>query len=99
MKLTHYLELEKIQVDGGRNYYPTSLNLVSLVLLSKNHEKVLPGTPLFHPEASVEQAKSSKTHPPLPVVLEWTQWGFLFSLLASHSPYTYMEGNAHQPPW
>jgi hypothetical protein len=68
------------------------------VLLSKNHEKVLPGTSLFHPEASVEQAKSSKTHPPLPVVLEWTQWGFLFSLLASHSPCTYMEGNARKPP-
>ena len=60
-KFTLYLELEKIQVDGGRNYYPTSLNLASLVLLSKNHEKVLPGTSLFHPEASVEQAKSSKT--------------------------------------
>jgi hypothetical protein len=47
-------------VDEGRNYYPTSFNNLSLVLLSKNHKKVLPGTSLFHPEASVEPAKSSK---------------------------------------
>jgi hypothetical protein len=33
-KFTFYLELEKFQVDGGRNYYPTSLNFVSLALLS-----------------------------------------------------------------
>jgi hypothetical protein len=44
----------EIQVDEGRNYYPTSFNIVSLVPLSKNHEKVLPGTSLFHPEASVK---------------------------------------------
>ena len=25
-KFTFYLELEKIQVDGGRNYYPTNFN-------------------------------------------------------------------------
>ena len=25
-KFTLYLELEKIQVDGGRNYYPTNFN-------------------------------------------------------------------------
>jgi hypothetical protein len=86
-------------VDEGRNYYPTSFNILSLGLLSKNHEKVLPGTSLFHPEASVEPAKSSKTHPPLPVVLEWTQWGFLLSLLASHPLHVYLEGNACQPPW
>ena len=35
-----------VQVDEGRNCYPTSFNLVSLVLLSKNHEKILPGTSL-----------------------------------------------------
>ena len=34
-KLTLYLELEKIQVDGGRNYYPTNFKFVSLALLSK----------------------------------------------------------------
>jgi hypothetical protein len=33
-KFTFYLELEKFQVDGGRNYYPTSLNFLSLALLS-----------------------------------------------------------------
>ncbi len=35
-----------VQVDKGRNYYPTSFNILSLVLLSKHHEKVLPGTSL-----------------------------------------------------
>ena len=34
-KFTLYLELEKIQVDGGRNYYPTNFKFVSLALLSK----------------------------------------------------------------
>ena len=33
-KLTLYLELKKIQVDKGRNYYPTSFKFVSLALLS-----------------------------------------------------------------
>ena len=39
---------------------------------------------------SMKPAKSIKTHPPLPVVLEWTQWCFLLSLLARHSPCTYI---------
>jgi hypothetical protein len=33
-KLTLYLELKKIQVDEGRNYYPTSFKFASLALLS-----------------------------------------------------------------
>jgi hypothetical protein len=40
-----------VQVDESRNYYPTSFNFAPLALLSKNHEKVLLGTSLFHPEA------------------------------------------------
>jgi hypothetical protein len=49
-----------VQVDESRNYYPTSSKLALLAQLSNNHEKVLPGTSFYHPEASVEQAKSSK---------------------------------------
>ncbi len=62
-KLTYYLELKKnpiVQVDGGGNYYPTSFKFASLVLLSKNHEKVLPGTSLFHPEASMNKPNQVK---------------------------------------
>ncbi len=82
-------EIPIVQVDEGRNY-PTSFNFASLALPSKNQEKVLPGTSLFSPRSLREPAKSSKTHPPLPDVLEWTQWGFMLSLLASHSPCTYI---------
>ncbi len=39
--------------------------------------KELPGTSLFCHEAFTNQPISSKTRPPLPVVLDWTQWGFL----------------------
>jgi len=59
---TFYLELEKIQVDGGRNYYSTCFDFLSLVRISKNHEKVLPGTSLFHPEASVNKPNQVKYH-------------------------------------
>jgi hypothetical protein len=58
-----------VQVDGGRNCYPTSFGLASLVLLSRNHEKVLPGTSLFHPEASVNQPNQVK--PTLLSLLFW----------------------------
>ena len=51
-----------VQVDGGRSCYPTSFKLLSLVLLSKNHEKVLPGTSLFHPEASVNKPNQVQEH-------------------------------------
>ena len=66
---TFYLELEKIQVDGGRNYYSTCFDFLSLVRISKNHEKVLPGTSLFHPEASVNQPNQVK--PTLLSLLFW----------------------------
>jgi len=59
-----------VQVDEGRNCYPTSFNLVSLVLLSKNHEKILPGTSLFHPEASVNQPNQVKEYHVLGVAEE-----------------------------
>jgi hypothetical protein len=49
-----------VQVDDGRNCYPNSFKLLSLALLSKNHEKVLPWTSLFHPEASVNQPNQVK---------------------------------------
>ena len=77
-KLTYYLELKKnpiVQVDGGRNYYPTRFKFASLALLSKNHKKVLPGTSLFHPEASVNKPNQVKgimapaTPPLIPVPL------------------------------
>ena len=59
---TFYLELEKIQVNGGRNYYSTCFDFLSLVRISKNHEKVLPGTSLFRPEASVNKPNQVKYH-------------------------------------
>ena len=90
-----------VQVDTGRNYYPTRVKYFLFALLfSKNHEKVLPGTSLFHPEASVKQAKSSETHPPLPVV-----WNGLSGVSCFHCwrviphLHVYLEGNARQPPW
>jgi hypothetical protein len=49
-----------VQVDEARNYYPTSFNFAPLALLSKNHEKVIPGTSLFHPEASVNKPNQVK---------------------------------------
>jgi len=49
-----------VQVDSGRNYYPTSFKLLLPALLSKNHNKVLPGTSLFHPEASVNKPNQVK---------------------------------------
>ena len=58
-----------VQVDEGRNYYPTSFEFASLALLSKNHEKVLPGTSLFHPEASVN--KPNQVKPTLLSLLFW----------------------------
>jgi hypothetical protein len=58
-----------VQVDEGRNYYPTTLEFVSIALLSKNHEKVLPGTSLFHPEASV--TKPNQVKPTLLSLLFW----------------------------
>jgi hypothetical protein len=58
-----------VQVDEGRNYYPTILEFVSIALLSKNHEKVLPGTSLFHPEASV--TKPNQVKPTLLSLLFW----------------------------
>jgi hypothetical protein len=69
-----------VQVDGGRNCYPTSFELVSLVLLSKNHEKVLLGTSLFHPEASVNQPNQVKEHhgshdPSLHQLVPPNEWG------------------------
>jgi hypothetical protein len=55
-------EFPIVQVDKGRNYYPTSFDFASLALLSKNQEKVLPGTSLFHPEASVNKPNQVKKH-------------------------------------
>ncbi len=79
-----------VQVDEGRNCYPTSFNDVALALLSEKPQKSTSWDLTFSPRSLREPAKSSKTHPPLPVVLEWTQWGFLLSLLASHSPCKYI---------
>jgi len=53
-----------VQVGKGRNYYLTSFKLASLALLSKNHKKVLPGTSLFHPEASVNKPNQVKENGP-----------------------------------
>jgi len=59
-----------VQVDGGRNYYPTSFKFASLAPPpSKNHEKILPGTSLFHPEASVN--KPNQVKPTLLSLLFW----------------------------
>ncbi len=55
-KLTLYLILKNsliVQVDKGRNYYPTSLSFISSLSFSKNHKKVLPGTSLLHQKRSV----------------------------------------------
>ena len=49
-KLTLYLILKNsliIQVDKGRNYYPTSLSFISLLSFSKNHEKYFLGPHFF----------------------------------------------------
>ena len=85
-KLTLYLELKKNQVDKGRNHYPTSFKLLSLAPPFQKPRKSTPWDLTFSPRSLREPAKSSQTHPPLPFVLEWTQWGFLLSLLTSHSP-------------
>ena len=58
-----------VQVDESRNYYPTSFNFAPLALLSKNHKKVLPGTSLFHLEASVNKPNQVKENwPPRPPI-------------------------------
>ena len=41
------------------------------------HEKLQLGTSLFRPEASVNKPNQVQTRPPLPLSLDWTQWGFL----------------------
>ena len=49
-KLTLYLILKNsliVQVDKGRNYYPTSLSFISLLSFSKNHEKYFLGPHFF----------------------------------------------------
>jgi hypothetical protein len=48
-KLTLYLELEKIQVEGGRNYYPIRFKFGSLALLSKKPRKSTPWDLTFSP--------------------------------------------------
>ena len=81
-KLTLYLELKKkpiVQVDDERNCYPTSFKLLSLALLSKNHKKVLPGTSLFHPEASVNQPNQVK-----PTLLSLLFWNGLSGVSCFH---------------
>ncbi len=65
-----------VQVDTGRNYYPTSFKFYLFALLFQEPRKSTPWGLTFSPEALREQAKLSKTHPPLPVVLERTQWLF-----------------------
>ena len=74
------------QVDEGRNHYPTSFKLLSLAPPFQKPRKSTPWDLTFSPRSLRDQAKSSQTHPPLPFVLRWTQWGFLLSLLTSHSP-------------
>ncbi len=71
-KLTLYLELKNsliVQVDEGRNYYPTSLSLHPSQSFPENHKKVLPGTSLFHPEASMN--KPNQVKPTLLSLLFW----------------------------
>ena len=89
-----------VQVDGGRNCYPTSFELVSLVLLFKNHEKVLPGTSLFHQKRSVNKPNQVK-----PTLLSLLFWNGLSGVSCFHCwqviphLHVYLEGNARQPPW
>ena len=99
-KLTLYLELKFyliVQVDKGRNYYPTRISFHPSLLFSEKPRKSTSWDLTFSPEAAPWQAKSSQTHPPLPVVLERTQWGFLLSLLASHSPFARIFGGECLP--
>jgi hypothetical protein len=60
-----------VQVDDGRNCYPTSSKLLSLTLLSKNHKKSTPWDLTFSPRSLREPAKSSKraSWPPRPRLL------------------------------
>jgi hypothetical protein len=68
-----------IQVDDDRNCYPTSFKFLSLALISKNHKKVLPGTSLFHPEASVNQPNQVK-----PTLLSLLFWNGLSGVSCFH---------------
>jgi hypothetical protein len=51
-----------VQVDEGRNYYPTSFNFVSLVLLSNNHKIVLPGPHFFIQKTPWNNPNQVKKH-------------------------------------
>ncbi len=59
-----------VQVDTGRNYYPTSFKFYLFALLFQEPRKSTPWGLTFSPEALREQAKSSKrklapTTPPI----------------------------------
>jgi len=51
-------------------------NSIASFFLRANEKSQL-GTSLFRPEASVTKPNQVQTRPPLPLSLDWTQWGFL----------------------
>ena len=82
-KLTSYLELEKSQqfrqTKVGTTILPVSSLYHSCYFPKTTHEKVLPGTSLFHPEVSVNQPNQVK-----PTLLSLLLWNGLSGVSCFH---------------
>jgi hypothetical protein len=99
-KLTLYLELEKIQVDGGRNYYPTSFKFGSLALLFQKTMKKYSLGPHFFTQKPPWN-KPNQVKPTLLSLLFWNGlMGFPVFIVGESFPlHVYLKGSTRQPPW